>query len=49
MTDWSESEGKRPKPTHLPHIRLWFVFPSGNRTIKTALLGRKCPLGFRHY
>ena len=22
--DWSESGGKRPKPTPLPHVRLWF-------------------------
>ena len=23
--DSSESEGKRPEPTHLPHMRLWFT------------------------
>ena len=26
--DWSESEGKRPKPTPLLHMRLWFVILS---------------------
>ena len=24
--DWSESEGKRPEPTLLHHMRLWFIF-----------------------
>ena len=28
--DWSESEGKRPKPTPLPHLRLWFLMKSLN-------------------
>ena len=30
--DWglSESQGKRPKPTSLPHMQLWFFCSEGN-------------------
>ena len=43
--DWdsSESEGKRPKPTPLPHMRLWFSHPRPgeflSKTQKMGILG----------